>query len=591
MSLQVWLPLNGNLNNQGLSNAEIIATGATVNTSGKIGSCYSFDGSDDLISINCPDLYKTFSGGSQQFSIAFWIYHADATRAIIFGDYGLTGAIGFNIELTTGHQIRFYWNGSPDKNFAAAAAVAASGWTHIVLTYNGSKVNIYKNGILQSDNWSGTLAIKNKTSGLFYLGRDSRTGTTVLNGRLNDFRIYNHTLSVKEVEEISKGLILHYKLDNNGLGGKNLFRNTNFYKTATQTTAATTSIPSLTFTENLQNLVGKTITFSFELYTPGARQNGPNGGSLNGRFGSHLSLNYTPSGGSATQAYPCASNLTTTISEKGYRVAMTYTVPSNCTINSFSMAIQPYAQPASGNTETWFFGYPKVEYGDKATPYSQAPEDYGDQNIIYDSSGYQHNGDLIGIITNSVLAPRYNISTHFINGSYGRIQEKPSICLPTDAITVNLWIRIDTWGNPISCTEGGGWNFENSSGIQFPVYVASVGYKIANSGVTPTTLGNTWHMLTGTFDKENVKIYIDSILKKTTATGSTNPIGYANNYLFLAAEASGNNTSPANSTFVGDLSDLRIYCTALTENQIKELYDTSATIDKNGNIYAREVIE
>ena len=31
---------------------------------------------------------------------------------------------------------------------------------------------------------------------------------------MNDFRIYNHCLSNKEIEEIAKGLILHYKLDN-----------------------------------------------------------------------------------------------------------------------------------------------------------------------------------------------------------------------------------------------------------------------------------------------------------------------------------------------------------------------------------------
>lgn len=43
MALRVWLPLDGNLNNYGISGATVTNNGATVDNSGKIGKCYSFN--------------------------------------------------------------------------------------------------------------------------------------------------------------------------------------------------------------------------------------------------------------------------------------------------------------------------------------------------------------------------------------------------------------------------------------------------------------------------------------------------------------------------------------------------------------------
>lgn len=44
MSLIHWWPLNGNLEDKGISNISLTNNGATINSSGKIGSCYSFNG-------------------------------------------------------------------------------------------------------------------------------------------------------------------------------------------------------------------------------------------------------------------------------------------------------------------------------------------------------------------------------------------------------------------------------------------------------------------------------------------------------------------------------------------------------------------
>ena len=51
MALQVWLPLTGDLTQQGLSGVEVTNNGAVVNNEGKLGKCYLFSNSTSSISI------------------------------------------------------------------------------------------------------------------------------------------------------------------------------------------------------------------------------------------------------------------------------------------------------------------------------------------------------------------------------------------------------------------------------------------------------------------------------------------------------------------------------------------------------------
>jgi len=200
MALRVWLPLDGDLKNLGISNIEITNHGATINNSGKIGKCYQFDNSSSYIELNCNELYKILNGGTQPFSVCFWVNQIDSSRAIILGDYSVSGGNNFNIELNVNHNLRWYW-GTPDI-VISAMNVGINTWTHVVFTYSGTVLKGYINGIEKYTN-TITLNEKNRTNGSYYLGRDGRTGTTTLNGYLNDFRIYDHCLSAVEIKEIS----------------------------------------------------------------------------------------------------------------------------------------------------------------------------------------------------------------------------------------------------------------------------------------------------------------------------------------------------------------------------------------------------
>ena len=274
MALRVWLPLNGNLENNGLSDLTITNNGATINNNGKIGKTYSFDGSDDYISLDSANMRSIFKGGTNPFTIAFWIYNTKTSgaRAVPFGDYGLTGTVQFNLELNSSagnwnNDIRFYWAGNPDYR-ASGTAATPNTWVHLAIIYDGTKTEFYRNGSLVNTR-NGTLATLNKTTGVFYLGRDSRTGDTAFKGYINDFRVYDEALSPKQIKEISKGLVAHYKLDSPYL----------------ETT--TNLIPGTTTYSITTNPAWDTALNGTEMYTPTGWASGYNAGVAEATSGYH----------------------------------------------------------------------------------------------------------------------------------------------------------------------------------------------------------------------------------------------------------------------------------------------------------------
>lgn len=168
--------------------------------------------------------------------------------------------------------------------------------------------------------------------------------------------------------------------DNLQIGGRNLLKNTNVEYTRTNA-AATTTQYNVHFVDgyDLQQLIGKTVVFSFFQHTPGARDTSlsTNTG-MQTRFGMHGNIKWKDSTGAkaTTTTYPFTTYLSTANDNKRVAEVMTVTPPTGYdTIESFTFAIQIYAKPASSNAETWKMGYPKLEIGTKATDWTPAPED------------------------------------------------------------------------------------------------------------------------------------------------------------------------------------------------------------------------
>ena len=191
--------------------------------------------------------------------------------------------------------------------------------------------------------------------------------------------------------------------------------------------------------------------------------------------------------------------------------------------------------------------------------------------------------------------PKYNYSTKFSSGARIATPIATSIFMPKEKITVSIWYKSSAaTARFLSCTEGGGFNFEvNSSKISFPFYVKGKGYGRVNATENFSS-DNQWHMLTATYDGTTAKIYLNGILNnsETITSGWENiELAYnANTPFTLGAEAQ-TITSPIAGTYVGNLSDCRIYCTALSADDILQLYNIGAKIDNLGNIHTFELKE
>lgn len=415
--------------------------------------------------------------------------------------------------------------------------------------------------------------------------------------RLNDVRLYDHELSQKEIKELAKGLTTHFALNGQGRPKENLLPDT--FVNEQSYTYPSSSYSDKWYKASLIALTSNLYTLSFYAKST------VDGDKLTCYF-------YSPNTTTGAQTNQGAM---TTRADGEIKVTLStrwehyWIIYSQSTTTTTKHVICPRLMSGDG-TGTVSIKLIKLEEG--ATPTAWMPNaddtsylyynmDYSDSSA-YDVSGYINPStttatkmSYVDAISYPTDSARYSVATHLINGSYFMSDIDAKSFLPTDEITVSIWGRFSSWGATlISCTEGGGWNFEtNGNGvIQFPVYVDGVGYKTAVSGVTAASLADSkWHMFTGSFsmNTQNVKIYIDGVLKATASTGSGNRIKYASNRLIIGGEAQ--TTTPASSAYTGDLSDCRIYSRALSDADIKELYSVGASISNAGTVHGYEFIE
>lgn len=556
MSLQVWLPLNGNLDNQGLTPVTVTNNGAIVDNNGKIGKCYSFDGSDDYIRYTGVDI-----SGWTQLSVSCWVYFTSTLKNV----FGFSDPNSYWQFIIYNNTLEIRDNGTGQSGTRKSYSLGtntADTWIHFCFTYNSGVVNIYRNGELLSTNNTGGTCF-NSNVNICTIGSDWASGTSsyCFPGKINDFRVYDHVLSVQEVKKLAQGLILHYPLNYANL---NLLKKACF--TNEQITAMTVSNAvniGEWKRENSQvvlSMDGSYVKLHYDASTS--------------RYGIHQEFNLSPNtytmsiktGGRCTLSCGLATGWPSTnviTSNAPGIYSTTFTVTEETTYRI-------YIYTTSSNPDIWF-NFPKIEVGSSVTKWMPHADELENYNIIYDITGYKNHGTVVGSLTAAAGGPRYKSSTVFDSGSYIK---KTDFNYASNIWSVSCWFKktsnvTSSFETILGLTRGDG----TDTNKKFSLYIkdAAVGFageQIPHSSLI--TIDKTkWHHVCITSDGSSHKYYLDGALKNTFSN-TTNLIDCTD--FVVGGRAAIEDAASIGTPWGGNISDVRFYATALNADDIAELY-------------------
>lgn len=607
MSLQVWLPLTKDTKNQGLATGTIDwTTTASFTNNGKLGKALTTGGCKMPASMTAQVL------NNQAVTIACWLYvNADAddttNRAMIFGNDTMSSLGGRQFSIfryPNSDDIHLSWqnaaNGSTILGGVWSGVLTPHAWNHICITYQNPDVKIYVNGVQVGSN-SGVM----NASSFAY---DTEIIHSSTSHYINDFRIYDHCLSLMEVKELSKGLILHYPLNRQGWGQENLFIDST-YEQADSSIANSSTDWSAYF----RRYNGSAGIHSFSDYTDTITL------STTGNLGVTFQRKATDINLDSTLYYTISCEAKSTQIARPLCIGLSYYNNSNSWVwrggsnpayfeevnkwQKFTLTFKPDADTqyidycftvagVANGTDTFSIRHCKLEEGSVATPWCPNSADALATTMglnfttEYDCSGFCNNGTKTGTFSWTSDTPKYSVSQYLNGSSYIKTLPGEFPWSNYDNLTIAAWMKPTVtpggWTGSIGVAHDGGagnkiFSISNYGG-KFTVHTANGNYVSTQSDyVCPL---NEWHHYVATLNGTTVNMYVDGVLNKTYTVSWGTATNHANPQIEVGVDLPG-----SDEIYKGYYSDVRIYATTLSANDIKSLYQNSAYVDNEGNVY------
>lgn len=219
--LVAWYPFNGNANDLSGNNLHGNVIGASLSTDRNSASskAYDFTTENAIFSEQNEEIFIPYSSlmNVSNITVSTWIYprsyywsgnSGDRTTTIInrfqngySTPNGQSWGLTFNENSVTGFIVGA--NGTGGSEAISDEALELNQWHHLVMTYNGSQIKLYVNGVLKSTTNYNGLMNTSGTSGISIGESNQANGYWYhTNGKIDNVGIWNRELSISEINNL-----------------------------------------------------------------------------------------------------------------------------------------------------------------------------------------------------------------------------------------------------------------------------------------------------------------------------------------------------------------------------------------------------
>ncbi|MBI3985063.1 MAG: DUF2341 domain-containing protein [Candidatus Levybacteria bacterium] len=598
-------------------------TGASWSSSCKYGNCLSFSG---LSSGNKVDLGTSVNLNPSNFTVSAWVNTNNASYAYnyIFSSdrdcCGTYNGIGFYIN-GAGKLVGSIWN-STNAGTSSNTTLSASTWYFVTFSYDGSKMKLYINGILDKEE-SYTGSVGSPASFNVSIGTMGfNQGTYTFNGKIDETRLYNRALSNKEIIQLYgispandksgngnygvwNGTPPFYAQGKYGKGGNydgagdyvgagnssNLQIGTGTMEAWIKTSNAGSGYRGIVVK---QSAYGFFLTDNvFTLYDWGAGAGRSSGVNLADGKWHHVAASFQSGVTNGTILYiDGVATLTTTMTVSNQTVSLSFGTGSG-TANGQDfngqideVKVYSYVRTSGQVVEDMNAGHP-APGSPVGSPLVHLKFDDGFGN-------YASNSGSIGGIGNAglynIASPATAVSGWNQNGKFGKalsfdgtndyakVFDSSSLDI-TSTITISAWVKLTdvTAYRQVVAKNTTGSGYNDPYALRVEITTGKVSARVGNGAASEdTVVGNTsvsdgkWHYIVMTRDASFLKLYVDGVLDATPVTSTITMFANTTDLRIGSWEG-------ASFYYKGSMDEVKIFNQALTADQVKLEYNRGAS--------------